>query len=299
MLIVNYMESDTMKKILIIPNQFKDKEFKVTLKVTNWLLQHECQVFLPKELEKVEYLKGHAFANESDLLVMDYGLVLGGDGTIIQSSRTYIDYDLPLLGINLGNLGFLAEIELIDLEKALESFINGEFIIEERMMIYAKHYNEELNEPSRSFGTALNDIVISRQSISRMISFDVFVNNAFVNSYRADGVIISTPTGSTAYNLSAGGPIISPNNEIIVMTPICPHSLTARSIVLSGSDEIKITFKHARNKHVDDLLVTIDGQEATRIYKQDTIIIRKASQKVRLMRLTKNDFFEILRRKLS
>lgn len=293
MLIVNYIGSDTMKKILVIPNQFKDKEFKITLKVVKWLRDKGYLVFLPFDLANQEKLQDIEFLKCSEITDIDYGLVLGGDGTIIQTSRTYIEHEIPLLGINLGNLGFLAEIELADLEEALEAFHNGDFIIEDRMMICAKH------EQGKCLGVALNDIVISRQSISRMIGFDVHVNDQFVNSYRADGVIISTPTGSTAYNLSAGGPIISPNNEVIVMTPICPHSLTARSIVLSGDDEVKLTFKHAKNKHVDDLLVTIDGQEATRIYKNDTIVIKKAEQKVELMRLVNNNFFEILRRKLS
>lgn len=293
MLIVNYMGSDIMKKILVIPNQFKDKQFKITLNVVRWLEDKGNKVYLPDELSNQEILHGFNFMKCCQVAEIDYGLVLGGDGTIIQTSRTYIEHEIPLLGINLGNLGFLAEIELADLEEALEAFNNGDFIIEDRMMICAKH------DQGAALGIALNDIVISRQSISRMIGFDVHVNNQFVNSYRADGVIISTPTGSTAYNLSAGGPIISPNNEVIVMTPICPHSLTARSIVLSGNDEIKLTFKHAKNKHVDDLIVTIDGQEATRIYKDDTIVIKKALQKVELMRLVNNNFFEILRRKLS
>jgi len=293
MLIVNYTESDTMKKILVIPNQFKDKEFKITLKVVAWLQDKGNQVYLPLDLSKQKKLQGLEFLKVQEAKDLDCGLVLGGDGTIIQASRTYIQEELPLLGINLGNLGFLAEIELADLEEALEAFNNDEFIIEDRMMISAKH------DHGKELGAALNDIVISRQSISRMIGFDVYVNDQFVNSYRADGLIISTPTGSTAYNLSAGGPIISPNNELIVMTPICPHSLTARSIVLSGDDEVKITFKHAKNKHVNDLIVTIDGQEATRIYKDDTILIKKALQKVELMRLINHNFFEILRGKLS
>lgn len=293
MLIANYTESDTMKKILVIPNQFKDKHFKITLQVVEWLLDKDHKVYLPDDLMNHDELKGLEFIGCKDISNIDYGLVLGGDGTIIQTSRTYIEHEIPLLGINLGNLGFLAEIELSNLDEALESFHHDEFIIEDRMMICAKH------DHGKCLGTALNDIVISRQSISRMIGFDVHVNDQYVNSYRADGVIISTPTGSTAYNLSAGGPIISPNNEVIVMTPICPHSLTARSIVLSGDDEVKLTFKHAKNKHVDDLIITIDGQEASRIYKDDTIVIKKAETKVELMRLIKNDFFEILRRKLS
>jgi len=282
-----------MKRILVVPNQYKDKGFEITLKVVRWLLEHQCQVLLPQELHDKEVLSAFDFATTKDLQSVDYGLVLGGDGTIIQASRTYKDYDIPLLGVNLGNLGFLAEIEVAELEGALEAFIQEEFIIEERMMVRACLANQMY------LGAALNDIVISRQSISRMIAFDVFVNDDYVNSYRADGLIISTPTGSTAYNLSAGGPIITPNNEVIVMTPICPHSLTARSIVLNGKDEIKISFNHPRNNHVDDLLITIDGQEVLRVEKSDTIIVKKADYAVKLMRLINNDFFNILKRKLS
>ncbi len=292
MLIEIYMESDMMKKILIVPNQFKDKHFKVTLRVVNWLISNGVIVYLPFELHKYKELATCDFLKIKEVGIIDCCFVLGGDGTIIQTSRTYFEYEIPMLGINLGNLGFLAEIELVDLEGTLDEFLKGNYIIEDRMMISASH------NQGHFLGHALNDIVISRQSISRMINFDVHVNNLYVNSYRADGVIISTPTGSTAYNLSAGGPIITPNNEIIVMTPICPHSLTARSIVLSGQDEVKITFKHPRNSHVNDLLVTIDGQETTRIYKEDTIEVKKAPKKVSLMRLINNDFFEILRKKL-
>lgn len=281
-----------MKRVLVVPNRYKDKHFKVTLQVLGWLKEHHIQAFLPEELMDAALLADQAFADSCNLKDMDYCIVLGGDGTIISTSRTYYDYEIPMIGINLGNLGFLAEIELHDMEETFEELIKGNFVVEERMLITAK------DDSTDSLGFALNDIVISRQSISRMINFDVFVNDAFVNSYRADGVIISTPTGSTAYNLSAGGPIITPNNNAIVMTPICPHSLTARSIVLSGNDEIKITFRHPRNSHVDDLLITIDGQETTRIYKEHTLVIGRAPKNVHLVRLRKNEFFEILRRKL-
>ncbi len=281
-----------MKRVLVVPNQFKDKEFKITLKVLHWLKDHSIEAFLPEELKEKKWFDQFDVINMKDLGSIDYCVVLGGDGTIISTSRQYFDYEIPMIGINLGNLGFLAEIELNDLEVALDDLLKGKFVVEQRMLITAS------DDKSDFLGHALNDVVISRQSISRMINFDVFVNDAYVNSYRADGVIISTPTGSTAYNLSAGGPIISPNNNAIVLTPICPHSLTARSIVLSGEDEIRITFKHPRNSHVNDLLVTIDGQETSRIFKEDSISIRRAPKNVHLVRLKKNEFFEILRRKL-
>ncbi len=281
-----------MKRVLVVPNQFKDKQFKTTIKVLDWLTEHHIEAFFPSELKDRKDLNSYSFIDDKDLDTIDYCVVLGGDGTIISSSRRYFDFEIPMIGINLGNLGFLAEIELNDLELALDDLLKGNFVVEQRMLITAS------DDKTDFLGHALNDVVISRQSISRMINFDVFVNDAYVNSYRADGVIISTPTGSTAYNLSAGGPIISPNNNAIVMTPICPHSLTARSIVLSGDDEVRITFKHPRNSHVNDLLVTIDGQETTRIFKEDSIRIRRAPKNVHLVRLKKNEFFEILRRKL-
>lgn len=302
MLIETYIGSDTMKKILVIPNRFKDKDLKITLKIIDWLLSKGFEVKLPMELKTAQVLRNipeserlisYCIETEEELYGIDKGLVLGGDGTIIAASRQYVEYDIALLGINLGNLGFLAEVEVADWENTLTNLNNNGYIIDERMMIKAKLFK------GKELGLALNDIVITRQSISRMICFDVFVNGGFVNSYRADGVILSTPTGSTAYNLSAGGPIISPNNESIVITPICPHSLSARSIVLSGDDEVMITFDSPRNKHVDDLLITIDGQEVSSISKFDQITISKNAKKVKLIKLTANSFFDILRQKLN
>jgi len=289
---VTYTESDDMKKILIVPNPSKDPSFLITQRVIAWFNSKNIQIFMPDEYRHNQDF-AHLCIQDEQLDIIDYAIILGGDGTIISASRKYADNDIPLLGINLGNLGFLAEIELSELEEALQAFVDDGFIIEERMMVTANVQNH------KEIGRALNDIVITRQSISRIISYDVYVNDLYMNTYRADGIIISTPTGSTAYNLSAGGPIITPTNGVIVLTPICPHSLTARSIVLSGEDRIDIRFDQPRNKHVNDLLVTIDGQEVTRVNTSDIIRINKAAKKVKLMRLCNNDFFEILRRKLS
>lgn len=281
-----------MKKILIVPNPYKDKNLSITQKIISFLMEHGNEVFLPMDYVSYEGINSYCIKEPAELSNIDFAIVLGGDGTIIRTSRKYLKYQFPVLGINMGNLGFLAEIELTNLDEALESVLNGNYSIDERMLIQATY------EEGERLGVALNDIVITRQSISRMISFNVYVNNAFVNNYRADGVIISTPTGSTAYNLSAGGPIISPNNEVIVLTPICSHSLNARSIVLSGNDVIKLTFDHPRNEHVNDLIVTIDGQEVANIIKEDTIIIKKATKKVQLMLLKDKNFYDILRKKL-
>ncbi len=281
-----------MKKILLVPNVSKDPSFETTQKVITWFETKKVKLYVPQSYQRYAVLAEYCIEDEK-LYSIDYAIVLGGDGTIISASRKYADYGIPLLGINLGNLGFLAEIERSELEEALEAFINEAFIIEERMMIQAT------TQDKCEIGQALNDIVITRQSISRILSYDVYVNHIYMNTYRADGIIISTPTGSTAYNLSAGGPIITPTNEVVVLTPICPHSLTARSIVLSGEDHIEIRFDHPRNKKVNDLLVTIDGQEVSRVHVGDCIRVNKTLNKVKLMRLCKNDFFEILRRKLS
>lgn len=297
-----YTGSDTMKKILVIPNRFKDENLTMTKEIIQWLVDRDLIVHLPHEFcqketlidkESNQYLVSHCLTEQADLSEIDYGIVLGGDGTIIAASREYVDYDIPLVGINLGNLGFLAEVEVANWKHILETFYQNDFTIDERMIV------EACIKDGPNLGKAVNDIVITRQSISRMISYDVYVNGGYVNSYRADGVIVSTPTGSTAYNLSAGGPILSPTTESIVLTPICPHSLKARSIVLSADDEVYISFDSPRNKHVNDLLITMDGQEVSHLNKGDTIRVKRYKNKVKLLKVTDNSFFDILRAKLN
>ncbi|NDL66263.1 NAD(+)/NADH kinase [Anaerotalea alkaliphila] len=295
-----------MRKFWIIPNHTKDKAYHTAKRITQWLECHDKEVIF-QDTDKNgqgDWIDRHLRTKREAMEQADCVISLGGDGTIIQAARRLANVHVPILGVNLGNLGFLAEVEMKELESALEKIVRGEYTLENRMMVKADILREK---ESCCFGLALNDVVISRGAISRMIGFNVYVNNVFVNHYYADGIIISTPTGSTAYNLSAGGPILAPQSDVVAITPICPHSLTARSIVLPGSDVIRITFKSRRDqgelppewKQKESMIITIDGQMVQDLYGGDEIIISQAPQKTSLVKFSNKDFYTILRKKLE
>lgn len=285
-----------MNNFYVVPNSIKDKKLTLTKKIIDWLDSYGYKVFVTEEIGNHYNIENYSLAKEKILSTADCAIVLGGDGTILQTSRELAEYNLPILGVNLGNFGFLAEVEEKEVIDTLRKIHAGEYNIEERMMLEA---DMSINGNIINSGLALNDIVITRTALSRMVGYSVYVNNNLVNNYKADGVIISTPTGSTAYNLSAGGPLLAPNNEILVMTPICPHSLTARSIVLSGEDIVRITFESNRSSWDEDLMITIDGQEGIKINNDTSIIIRKSNLKTKLIKLNDKDFYSLLRKKLG
>ncbi len=213
----------------------------------------------------------------------DFLVALGGDGTLISVCRRAYKYDKPVLGINAGNLGFLTDINPENLEEFLDKFLKGEYRIDERMVIEINYENINLY--------AFNDAVISKEVISSMINIKVDTNESFLNTYRGDGLIIATPTGSTAYNLSAGGPIIYPLTEGFVLTPICPHSLTQRPLILPSDFVLEIEVKEKFAKLI------IDGQE---IYDlRSKIKIKKAKRKAKLIHRLERNYFEVLREKLN
>lgn len=285
-----------MNNFYVVPNSIKDKKLTLTKKIIDCLDSYGYKVFVTEEIGSHYNLENYSLDKEKILSTADCAIVLGGDGTILQTSRELAEYNLPILGVNLGNFGFLAEVEEKEVIDTLKKIHAGEYNIEERMMLQA---DMSISGDIINSGLALNDIVITRTALSRMVGYSVYVNNYLVNNYKADGVIISTPTGSTAYNLSAGGPLLAPNNEILVMTPICPHSLTARSIVLSGEDVVRITFESNRSSWDEDLMITIDGQEGIKINNDTSIIIRKSSLKTKLIKLNDKDFYSLLRKKLG
>ena len=230
--------------------------------------------------------------NEEFLKDISFLIVLGGDGTLLRASRKSIKYDIPILGVNLGRLGFLSEIDVDDIEEAIDKIIKKDYLIEERMMIKSSLFEgEELINTS----VALNDVVFNKFNLSRISNFITRVNKKDIAVYPADGLIVSTPTGSTAYSLSAGGPIVSPNSEVFIITPICAHTLFSRPLIINDNSLIEITLPPPEN----NILLTYDGQENYRISHNNRIVLSKCEKKVKVIRFEEFKFFEILREKLK
>ena len=251
----------------------------VFLKIKNIFEKKGIEVLLDSVSAKAIGLLGVEFdemCKEADFLV-----ALGGDGTLISLTRRAYKYDKPILGINAGNLGFLTDINPENIDDFLEKFLKGEYRIDERMVIEIDYQGKKLY--------AFNDVVISKDVISSMIHIKVDTNESFLNTYHGDGLIISTPTGSTAYNLSAGGPVVYPLTEGFILTPICPHSLTQRPLILPSDFELEIEVKENISKLI------IDGQE---IYDlKEKIKLKKAEKPAKLIHRVERNYFEVLREK--
>lgn len=239
---------------------------------------------------------GHTIRDKAALATdVDMVLVLGGDGTLIGMADCIAEAGsgIPLLGVNFGSLGFLTEVTLPELYRSLELAVNGRAHVEERMMLRATTTSGG-DVLTRSI--ALNDAVITKTARSRMIDLSVYVGDEFVTRVRADGLIIATPTGSTAYNLSAGGPIVQPNVDAMIITPIAPHTLTNRPIVIPGTSTVRVQpTMDAR----DEIVFTLDGQSTFPIHAGDEITVSRAPRPVRLIRPSTRSYFEVLRTKLK
>jgi NAD+ kinase len=223
---------------------------------------------------------------------VDLIIVLGGDGTLLSAARLIGDNDVPILGVNLGSLGFLTEITLDEMYISLEQILQNKFTTTRRLLLTAHVCREEERLTEYS---ALNDVVITKSALARVIDLQACINGQYVTTYKADGLIVATPTGSTAYNLAAGGPIIHPDMHALIMTPICPHTLTNRPTVIPGTSEISITLK-AEN---EDVFLTLDGQVGFALRYQDVVWIKKADHMIQLIRPPERNYFEILRTKLK
>jgi len=224
---------------------------------------------------------------------IDIAVVLGGDGSIIRAARQICAYNIPILGINFGHVGYLAELEEKDTDR-LDKVLNGEFTVEERMMLSARI--------RRSDGSitytppALNDIVLSNGPVARLLRFDVSCDGVIIQHCRADGLVIATPTGSTAYSMSAGGPILAPALDAFCLTPICPHSLANRPVILPGTSTIEVSDIGTVDEN--SVYVTVDGTNAEKLYEGDTLSVERAGTKAKIIRLEKNSFLGILKAKL-
>ena len=268
-----------MNSFLLVTNRNKDPDSSVTDALTEYLAD-----------------KGIKTGTDID---GDYDccLVLGGDGTIINTVRRLKDKDIPILGINLGHLGFMSSIERNEIYSAVDRLIAGDYYVEERMMVVARHLRQgKVYGPER---LALNDVVINRMGFSRIVCVHAFVNDEPVNTYLGDGIIIATPTGSTGYNLSASGPIVTPEAKLMVLTPICPHSLSLRSVVVSSNDTVKVFVDTNRDSYPEKAVMTIDGQEPVELENGDGVEVCCSDRKARLVRFNDRGFFKVLHMKLS
>lgn len=285
-----------MENFYIITNEEKDPGLATTRFVQEYLKKRGKGCIL-RESFTGEGGDDYKYTNASRIPEnVDCVLVLGGDGTLLQVSRDLKERDIPLLGVNMGTLGYLAEVERRNIEAALEKLLADEYQIVSRMMLTgtAYHQGEKVMED-----IALNDIVIGRYGRLRIIDFKIYVNGEYLNRYSADGIIISTPTGSTGYSLSAGGPIVSPEASMILMTPVAPHTLNTRSIVLPDDAKITVEMLPGHNRSGDDAEVTFDGDTSVRLRCTDKVVIQKSVRKTRLIKINQISFLEVLRTKMN
>jgi NAD+ kinase len=283
-----------MKKIAIFAKVHDPRCLGIAEELTGWLaargVKASVEDHLSKQLKKTSLIE----AAESDEVARDADLVvvLGGDGTLIAAARLTGAREIPILAVNLGSLGFLTEITLDELYPAMERCLAGDFEVSERMMLIASVERDgEVVELHR----VLNDVVINKGALARIIDMETVVNGRYVTTFKADGLIVSTPTGSTGYSLSANGPIIHPELECISITPICPHTLTNRPLVMAGDVDISI-----RLASTDEaVFLTLDGQVGVKLVGGDVIKIRKSDHATRLIQSRSKDYFEVLRTKLK
>jgi NAD+ kinase len=281
-----------MVRIAIVCKPHKEELTRLVPDLIEWLLQHGYDPLLDDEGGR--YTTAAPSVPRTELPAHSPALVvvLGGDGTLLSVARTFASVGTPILSVNLGSLGFLTEVRLADLYSTLESWCAGCHTVDERAMLHAVLWRDSTEHQSFS---ALNEIVVSKGDIARMGDFTVELDGKMVARFRADGVIVSTPTGSTAYNLAANGPILTPDVDALVVTPICPHLLTLRPIVVPGDASLTV-----RIEGVPELtLLTVDGQQAVQLMKADEIHCCRSSNTVKLIRLRESGFFAALRSKLS
>lgn len=280
-----------MKKIGIVANTDKEKASDYTILLRDWLIARGLDVLLDEAIAK---RIGNNIGFETDSLAAQVELIVvfGGDGTILRTARSIREHEIPIVGINMGGFGYLTEINLHEMFSTMEKILHDDLQTDKRMMldVSIKRDGEPIIER-----TVLNDAVINRGNLSRIVELETAIDDHHLTTFRADGMIISTPTGSTAYSLSAGGPIVFPQQECLILNPICPHTLTNRPIILPGSGTIRIvlwTREHGAT-------LTLDGQVSYTLKSGDTIIVKKSSYVTTLVTSPDRDYMEILRTKLG
>ena len=286
-----------MKRIGIIAKQNKQEAVTITGRLVEWLQPKGVEVYIEEGIEKslrpnlrapfLNPVKREEIPSHAEMII-----VLGGDGTLLSVARLVGSHEVPILGVNLGGLGFLTEITLEELYRVLERVIQGDFVTDERVVFNAAviRRGERLAE-----FIVLNDAVINKGALARIIDLETTINGEYLTTFKSDGLIISTPTGSTAYNLSAGGPIVYPSLHCIIITPICPHTLTNRPIMIPDDVEVRAILKSKQQ----EVILTLDGQQGFVLEFGDVVEVKKAEGKILLIKSPYRHYFEVLREKLK
>lgn len=278
-----------MDKIGIIANVKRPKVKEAVEKILSWAEKNGKECFLCEELSEFFTKENRFFSREELCRHVDCIFTLGGDGTMLATARAVGDRGIPILGINVGSLGFLTQVPQENLAQTLQRFQEGDFQLEDRMVLECWQNQEA---PKKLL--ALNDVVIDKGGVARIIYLHLSVGEEFICTYNADGLIISTPTGSTAYSLAAGGPILAPQMKAIISSPICPHTVTQRPMVFPHSEILKVKIESPHGEAV----LTVDGQVAVNLKSGDTVTVREARQSLKLITFPERSFYEILRTKL-
>jgi NAD+ kinase len=290
------MTASSIKRIGIVLKPHQPDALQTMCELALWLEARGITAVGGPEIERqriedqtgcaVELAGPEQLAKDVDLI-----LVLGGDGTMIATARMIGDAEVPVLGVNYGGLGYLAEFRIEELYSALESILSGDYRLDKRVMLSVELLR---GDESVTRNRVLNDVVINKSALARIIEIDTYLNQQFVNSFRADGLIVSTPTGSTAYNLSAGGPVIFPSMNAVVITPICPFTLSNRPIVVPDDAVIELCLKTEQQ----DVALTLDGQVGFPLKVEDRVVIRKSKTTFNLVQPMNRNYFDVLRDKL-
>lgn len=285
-----------MDRFLIRTNKNKDENLLVTTMVKDFL-ESKGKTVAVDLMDSARIKKGETTKDIYEKFGRPQVVIsLGGDGTMLGTARDFMDSDVALLGVNLGSLGYLTEVEKDNVIPALEKVLTGEYEIEERMMLegYAIKNGERTGDSK-----ALNDITVMKSSPSQAIGLSIYVNGKFLKDYNADGIIVSSPTGSTGYNLSAGGPIVEPGADLLLLTPVSPHTLMARSIILSSKDEIRIELKGEKDGEVQRASASADSASEIELSSGDSVIVKRSEMVTKIIKVSSLSFLEVLHRKLS
>ncbi|MDI6690139.1 MAG: NAD(+)/NADH kinase [Actinomycetota bacterium] len=281
-----------MKAVAIVAHLGKTEVASITRDVVNWLCERNIKVKIPEDEALTLNRPDLGYPEEKIAEDIELVIVLGGDGTILRAVRLLRGSDIPILGVNLGKFGFLSEIEVKDLYPALTRIMNKDFSLQKRMMLDCEVVQ---GRKSLAKHMALNEIVVGRGVRQRLLEFDVYINDEFFGRYASDGLIFATPTGSTAYSLSVGGPLVSPDTRLILMTPVCPHSLFNRTVILNDTDEIKVCSKSEQLR----VTVSADGMIIFEGKPFDFVRISTSASSISLVKLNGRNFYTLLKEKLA